>query len=45
VFCYANSDLRKTEQSDEILRFVQFWQQRTGRLPQELYHEPLRHPS
>ncbi len=36
VFCYANSDLRKTEQNDEILRFVQFWQQRTGRLPQEL---------
>lgn len=36
VFCYANSDLRKTEQNDEILRFVQFWQQRTGRLPKEL---------
>jgi hypothetical protein len=36
VFCYANSDLRKIEQNDEILRFVQFWQQRTGKLPQEL---------
>jgi hypothetical protein len=36
VFCYANSELRKTEQNDEILRFVQFWQQRTGKLPQEL---------
>ena len=36
VFCYANSDLRKAEQNDEILRFVAFWQQRTGKLPQEL---------
>jgi len=36
VFCYANSDLRKSEQNDEILRFVEFWKQRTGRLPQEL---------
>jgi transposase len=36
VFCYANSELRKDEQKDEILRFVQFWQQRTKRLPQEL---------
>jgi len=36
VFCYANGELRKTEQNDEILRFVQFWKQRTGRLPQEL---------
>ena len=33
VFCYANSDLRKAEQNDEILRFVEFWQQRTGKLP------------
>src|SRR5205823_9703264 len=36
VFCYANSDLRKAEQNDEILRFVEFWQQRTGKLPHEL---------
>jgi hypothetical protein len=36
VFCYANSDLRKSEQNDEILRFVDFWQQRTGHRPQEL---------
>jgi len=36
VFCYANSDLRKEQQNDEILRFVEFWQKRTGRLPQEL---------
>lgn len=36
VFCYANSDLRKAEQNDEILRFVDFWRQRTGKLPHEL---------
>jgi len=35
-FCYANSDLRKDEQNDEILRFVEFWKDRTGRLPEEL---------
>jgi transposase len=36
VFCYANSDLRKDQQNDEILRFIEFWKQRTGRYPQEL---------
>lgn len=36
VFCYANSQLRKEDQADEILRFVDFWEQRTGHLPQEL---------
>jgi hypothetical protein len=36
VFCYANGELRKDEQNDEILRFVEFWKRRTGRLPQEL---------
>jgi hypothetical protein len=36
VFCYANGDLRKEEQNDEILRFVEFWKQRTGKLPEEL---------
>jgi hypothetical protein len=36
VFCYANADLRKNEQNDEILRFVDFWQQRTGNYPKEL---------
>jgi hypothetical protein len=35
-FCYANSDLRKQTQHDEILAFVQFWKERTGKLPQEL---------
>jgi hypothetical protein len=36
VFCYANGDLRKDQQNDEILRFVEFWKQRTGHLPEEL---------
>lgn len=36
VFCYGNADLSKEEQNDEILNFVHFWKQRTGRLPQEL---------
>jgi len=36
VFCYANGELRKDQQNDEILRFVGFWKRRTGRLPEEL---------
>ena len=35
-FCYANTDLRKDQQDDEILRFVKFWKKRTGKLPEEL---------
>ena len=36
VFCYGNSALRKDDQNDEILRFVRFWKERTGRFPREL---------
>ena len=36
VFCYANGQLRKDEQNDEILQFVAYWKQRTGQLPAEL---------
>jgi hypothetical protein len=36
VFCYANGELRKDQQNDEVLRFIDFWKQRTGRLPEEL---------
>jgi hypothetical protein len=36
VFCYANGELRKGQQNDEVLRFVEFWKRRTGRLPEEL---------
>ena len=35
-FRYANSDLRKEQQDDEVLAFVRFWKKRTGRLPEEL---------
>ncbi len=36
VFCYAHADLRKAEQNDEVLRFVEFWEQRTGHKPKEV---------
>jgi len=36
VFCYANGQLRKDQQNEEILQFVKFWKQRTGKLPEEL---------
>lgn len=36
VFCYANGSVRKQDQNDEILRFVEFWKTRTGQLPEEL---------
>ena len=36
VFCYANAQLRKGDQNDEILRFVDFWKERTGQDPEEL---------
>ena len=36
LFIYANAKLRKDEQNDEILRFVEAWQARTGEYPGEL---------
>jgi hypothetical protein len=36
VFCYANADLRGSEQRDEILRFAEYWKKHTGRYPEEL---------
>jgi DDE family transposase len=36
VFCYANGEVRKAEQKDEVLRFARFWKQRTGGYPEEL---------
>jgi len=35
-FCYANGQLQKAEQNDEILQFVAYWEQRTGQVPHEL---------
>jgi hypothetical protein len=36
VMCYSNAHLVKSEQADEILRFVEFWTQQSGSPPQEL---------
>ena len=36
AFCYANADLRKGEEADEILRFVSFWQKHHGARPRHL---------
>jgi hypothetical protein len=36
VFCYVHGELRREERDDEILRFVEYWKERTGRLPEEL---------
>jgi transposase len=36
AFCYVNADLRKNTQNNEILKFVEFWKDRTGKLPEEL---------
>lgn len=36
VFCYANADIAKRDQRDEILRFVDYWKHHTGRYPEEL---------
>lgn len=35
-FCYANASLRKEDQHDEILQFLKFWKERTGRYPEEV---------
>jgi hypothetical protein len=36
VFCYADAKVTKADQNDEVLRFVEYWKERTGRLPREL---------
>jgi hypothetical protein len=36
VFCYSNADLRKGEESDEVLRFVEFWERTTQEKPRHL---------
>lgn len=36
VFCYSNSDLRKGEEADEVLRFVEFWETKFGETPRHL---------
>ena len=36
AFCYANADLRKGEEAEEIFRFIAFWKRTHGKLPHEL---------
>lgn len=39
VFCYSNANLTRSQQSGEILRFINFWQKLMGRYPQWLYFD------
>lgn len=36
AFCYSNADIRKGEESSEILRFVEFWKKNHGEYPRHL---------
>ena len=36
TFCYANADLRKGEESEEIFRFIRFWEKAHGQMPRHL---------
>jgi hypothetical protein len=36
VFCYAHAELRRQDRDDEILRFAEYWKDRTGHWPTEL---------
>lgn len=36
IFCYANGEVRRDTRNDEIIRFVEYWIDRTGRQPEEL---------
>jgi hypothetical protein len=35
-FCYSNADLRKGEEADEVLAFVDFWEKAHGAKPRQL---------
>jgi hypothetical protein len=39
VLCYANANLTRTDQPNELWRFVEFWQGLTGSDPQWLYFD------
>jgi hypothetical protein len=36
ILCYCNADLRKGEENDEVLRFVEFWRKTHGKVPPHL---------
>jgi hypothetical protein len=39
VFCYANANLTRDEQTKEVIRFVDYWKDLTGQNPQWLYFD------
>jgi len=39
VFCYANANLTRDEQAQEVIRFVDYWKDLTGRNPEWLYFD------
>jgi len=39
VFCYANANLTRDEQTQEILRFVDYWHDLTGQNPEGMYFD------
>ena len=39
VFCYANANLTRDQQNQEVLRFVDFWKDLTGQNPEWLYFD------
>jgi hypothetical protein len=36
TFCYANADLRKGEESEEVFQFIRFWEKAHGQTPRHL---------
>ena len=36
VFCYANADLRKGEEAEQVFHFIAFWKHTHGELPRHL---------
>lgn len=39
LFCYANANLVRTEQSAEVLRFADYWKDLMGKYPEWLYFD------
>lgn len=39
VFCYANANLTRDEQTKEVIRFVDYWNDLTGQNPEWLYFD------
>jgi len=39
VFCYANANLTRDQQTQEVIRFVDYWHELTGRDPEWLYFD------